>query len=621
MQVECKLSVSHSTSLTNSLRFLWATLKLKHLCTFNFERGLDDALNDVSIEPLEKLLSRIFDEITAEGPTTRKLVIDVFSWVLSAKEALSADALISALDIQNERISTANVLHMCRSLLTKDTTTGALEFCHASIQEFVNNQLQVLQIHPDVVTAMYCIKTCEESSGISDMPPSPSKEMLRYSVTYWAEYYLTAIDADHSGEFANMVHDFVFDESELSATFSQWILDTEHVLQSIGDYYGRNPALQALSGRVDTPFFMCCTFGMEEILAKAIDYGIIDLNDVNKQGLPGLYLASAYGYSGVVRLLLAKGADAAIKGGKHGSPFQVACAYGNMDVVKILCEHLDMAQPGSTLMDGISVSIDRTNDNVAAFLISSWLDSLDEEHKEIIFNQAAVAGSIEVLNVLRNDQQIPAISPSPTKKALVKACRRGKTGPVKSLISSMSEDEIKESNEAVAAAATFDHCEIIRILVNAGLALNTQHKTLSPLYQSALHGHIAATNTLIELSTSKNEPLDYADALQVASRKGHVLLVEALIAAGADVNDPSGGYGSALQAAASAGQIEVTRILLKHGADPSQGGRFDNSYEAAIKSANYPILQIFDEAGCLPSRYQGSGKRSDGPKSNRDGYN
>ncbi|KAJ7822839.1 hypothetical protein B0H13DRAFT_2376426 [Mycena leptocephala] len=73
------------------------------------------------------------------------------------------------------------------------------------------------------------------------------------------------------------------------------------------------------------------------------------------------------------------------------------------------------------------------------------------------------------------------------------------------------------------------------------------------------------------------------NALQAASSKRHINIVQLLIEYGADVNAQGGEYGSTLQAASFRGHIDIIQLLIEHGADVhAQGGKYGSALKAAL---------------------------------------
>ncbi|KAG7402884.1 putative ankyrin repeat protein [Fusarium oxysporum f. sp. rapae] len=86
---------------------------------------------------------------------------------------------------------------------------------------------------------------------------------------------------------------------------------------------------------------------------------------------------------------------------------------------------------------------------------------------------------------------------------------------------------------------------------------------------------------------------EYGNALQAASFKGNLEVVQLLLGKGADVNAQGGQYGNALQAASCKGDLEVVQLLLDKGADVNaQGGWYGNALQAASFEGSLEVVQL-----------------------------
>ena len=61
--------------------------------------------------------------------------------------------------------------------------------------------------------------------------------------------------------------------------------------------------------------------------------------------------------------------------------------------------------------------------------------------------------------------------------------------------------------------------------------------------------------------------LKYGNALQTASKGGHIAIVKLFLEKGADINAQGGEYGNALQAASYEGHSAIVQLLIEKGAD------------------------------------------------------
>jgi ankyrin repeat protein len=98
---------------------------------------------------------------------------------------------------------------------------------------------------------------------------------------------------------------------------------------------------------------------------------------------------------------------------------------------------------------------------------------------------------------------------------------------------------------------------------------NTRNVLNHGLLYAALDGCIRSLSMLIQAGADINAQINHKTALQAAAEAGHLEVVQALLAANADVNSSPAKYGggTALQAAAEAGHLEVVHALLAANAD------------------------------------------------------
>ncbi|KAH7010053.1 hypothetical protein EDB80DRAFT_714408 [Ilyonectria destructans] len=130
------------------------------------------------------------------------------------------------------------------------------------------------------------------------------------------------------------------------------------------------------------------------------------------------------------------------------------------------------------------------------------------------------------------------------------------------------------------------HYALIRLITTEGTV--NKRKIISV---SAREGDMAMLNIALEVETSSND-LNYA--LRQATEFGYPDLVERLIQAGAEVNEPHG--RAALHVAFEFGHLDIVEMLLQAGADvnPSEGWK---PLQAAAEGGHLDIVETLLQAG------------------------
>ena len=225
-----------------------------------------------------------------------------------------------------------------------------------------------------------------------------------------------------------------------------------------------------------------------------------------------LYNMSLLGCSGLVQMLIDKGADVDVEGGHFGTAL-VAASFMDYDhIVKLLLHHGASAKVESALW----IASYRGHEKVVQLLLGHGVG----------LNWAIGEGDFE----------IPFQTSSSTAFQAASAC--GHERVVQLLIDHGADVEAKWKyhGTALIAASSGGHAQVVRLLIENGADVNAHSGK-------------------------------YGNALIAASFGGHTQVVRLLIENGADVNAHSGKYGNALIAASFGGHTQVVRLLIENGAD------------------------------------------------------
>ena len=148
---------------------------------------------------------------------------------------------------------------------------------------------------------------------------------------------------------------------------------------------------------------------------------------------------------------------------------------------------------------------------------------------------------------------------------------------------------------AIFLSCSLGHDVLVQMLLGYGCNLQERFQDRTVLQVAAAGGHLAVIDQLLQAKADVNEPAGSScgrTALQAAAEQGHLAVIDRLLQAKADVNAPTGTTDgrTALQAAAEQGHLAVINRLLEAKADVN---------EPAGSSCGRTALQAAAEQGHL----------------------
>jgi hypothetical protein len=318
---------------------------------------------------------------------------------------------------------------------------------------------------------------------------------------------------------------------------------------------------------------------VQALLAKGAD-----VNAMANNGRTALIEASQNGHLDVVQVLLAKGADVNAKDSLGFSALQMASGQkGHLDVVQVLlAKGADVnAQDneGWTALMGASASSYADLDIVQALLAKG----ADVNAKK---NDGATA--LMEACAYNDDGLTPALRR--TRALMVERTAYRYLPIVQALLANGADVNARanDGRTALIEASQRGHRVVVQALLAKGADVNAKGKGLILTVFDQMPFH----------DTPFDDPLFDDTALGMASREGHLDVVLALLAKGADVNAKASNGLTALVQASLHDHLAVVQALLANGADVN--AKANNGVTAlheASAAACYAVAAVLVKAG------------------------
>ena len=442
--------------------------------------ALPKTLNDT----YERILSNLDEEYEEDA-------LKVFQWLCFSTRPMRLDEMVEVLAISECRFmpeqrlpEPCDILKICSTLVsvtaavkrnpttTELTKTQELRLAHFSVKEYLTSDGRLgkpamhryhitpssahFSITKDCLTYLHFFK----SSTILTAKYDDEFPLIRFAAESWAWHYRFVTDDADRETVDFLGYNLV--ESE-NSSFINWL----RIYQA--DAPWKNPDLNLETGRI----------------------------------FPPLYYMSYLGVTGVVELLLQKGANVNARGGYHGNALLAAAERGHEKVVRLLLDK------------GANINAECNNYSTALVAAS------DKGHEKVVR--------------LLLDRGANVNTDSNRSNPLTTASRNG-------------------------------HKEIVQLLLDKGADINAEGGVYgSALSAASYTGHKEVVRLLLQNGAKINaEDGAFGNALAASSYHGDEGMVQLLLGEGADVNAHG---GCALRKASENCQEAVMRLMLKNKAD------------------------------------------------------
>ena len=164
-------------------------------------------------------------------------------------------------------------------------------------------------------------------------------------------------------------------------------------------------------------------------------------------------------------------------------------------------------------------------------------------------------------------------------------------------------EEMVSESDNLCLAATAGHWNVIKLLLERGVDVNTQSEIYGNALQAvATSGDLKIVKLLLERGAHVNAQGGvYGNVLQAAAQSGDLKIVKLLLERGAHVNAQGGRYGNALQVAATGGHLRVVELLLNYGAHSNiQDDSGLTPLHTAVVKGDVPMVKLLLERGASP---------------------
>lgn len=547
-----------------------------------------------------------------------------------------------------EVIDKNTLLSLCKNLLVFDQPLNRFRFCHASVSEYIENELWNSQ-RAHCYTAKSCLRFLMLAYGepaASTVPKSGYEELMIttqkdpelhedsvifsrdypfhfYSRHHWMRHiqrqeYIALESNGFDYPLNALLREFLSSPSRSGPVYQAWHQDVSDDVRLIRDtaIFTDFSTLEDISPPT-LPILAVCRFSFNTILQDWWDRDDMFLTYFNKQNETPLIIAVRAGCISICEKLLNRQAFVD-RSGDRSSALATAAFDGKLGIARLLIQKgatVDLALHGD-FGSALATAVSTGNLDMVRLLIENGATvdmPLQGDYRSALATAVSFGDSPMIELLLENRANVDLELQGHCGSALSVAVSTSRLDIVKLLIEKgatidmpMKRDFQGNFGSALAAAAQRGQLQVAEYFIEKGANIDLE---LPGLYGTALAAAACGGGrAMIEFLVNKGATVDMefqgssGSALALAAFTGNLSGAECLIENGATVDLAlEGKFGSALAAAvaASHGNIPVIDLLIRKGAKVNMAlhGSYGSALATAARKSRVPTAVILIENG------------------------
>lgn len=473
--------------------------------------------------------------------------------------------------LNHASISVSYVLDVCCNLVILDANMDAFGFAHVSVQDFFEDKPKHSKDEINCIAFKTCLTILEFDSPSHSFPL-----FYRYATIFCLDHFV-AVSFEAREDILQQLLRFLFDDSARTYFWrfiaSREKLSKKRLYLKWRSYHKRLRAkIGAISSTPETPLFLACMYGIEEVLNKLEPNS--DWNQSNNRGTPALFIAVISNQTRAVQFLLNQDSLEVERRDSRGkTALHLAVGSGHFEIVQLLLSHggidVNAKDKSGRTPSARVIEDDRTN-----------MAKLLRAEAVIDINSSNDQGQAPFSRVTHSGQEDMVKSLVKQDKLQVNACdRKGCTPLILAIVSGRSDivqllvsiDQVDVNMlgdsglSALAYAAGKGQAALVRsLLTRKDIIVNTWGTQWTPLMIAAYYGYNHIIQLLISIDhVDINAVRNNSCALSLAVYCGHTAVVESLLTRrDINVNFKDNYRMTALNLAAFYGHDEIAKTLL-----------------------------------------------------------